>query len=324
MKPDPRRDGAKPSHVTARELRAMKRRGEPIVMLTAYDCPSARLVDEAGADVILVGDTLGMVVLGYDTTIPVTMEEMLHHVKAVTRGAKRALVVADLPFMSYQTGPEDALRNAGRFLKEAGAQAVKLEGGASVSETVRRLVDAGIPVMGHIGLTPQSLHQFGGYKVQGKTPQAAVRLMNDALALEQAGAFAIVLELVPAPLARLISQRLRVPAIGIGAGPDCDGQVQVFHDLLGLFEGFAPKHARRYAEVGDQIRDAFAAYAADVRERRFPTEEQSFSMDEKALVELTTTDDSPRRAPVRAKPKTNGHARTNGSHRPTHESLPAL
>src|SRR3990172_2652556 len=202
---------SKPSRVTISDIKAMKRRGEPIAMLTAYDYPSARLVEEAGVPLILVGDTLGMVVLGYETTLPVTMEDMLHHVKAVVRATRRALVVADMPFMSYQTGPEEALRNAGRFLQEGGAQAVKLEGGVTVAETVRRLVDAGIPVMGHIGLTPQSLHQFGGYKVQGKTARAAIRLMNDALALEQAGAFAVVLELMPAPLARLITRRLRVP-----------------------------------------------------------------------------------------------------------------
>jgi 3-methyl-2-oxobutanoate hydroxymethyltransferase len=195
--------------------------------------------------------------------------------------------------MSYQGGPDEALHNAARFLKEAGAPAVKLEGGVAVADTVRRLVDAGIPVMGHIGLTPQSVHQFGGWKVQGKTPQRAIELMNDALALERAGAFAVVLELVPAPLARIITQRLRIPTIGIGAGPDCDGQVQVFHDLLGLFEDFVPKHARRYADMGDAVREALAAYAADVRAGRFPTDEQSFSMDERALAELRTTDDPP-------------------------------
>jgi 3-methyl-2-oxobutanoate hydroxymethyltransferase len=291
----------KSTRVTINDIRALKRHGEPIVMLTAYDFPSARLVDQAGADIILVGDTLGMVVLGYDTTVPVTMDEMLHHVKAVTRGAKRAFVVADMPFMSYQTGPDDALRNAARFLKEAGAHAVKLEGGVAVAETVRALVDAGIPTMGHIGLTPQSVHQFGGWKVQGKTPQSAIRLMNDAQKLERAGAFAVVLELVPTPLARLITKRLRVPTIGIGAGVDCDGQVQVFHDLLGLFEEFTPKHTKRYAEAGELIRNALAAYATDVRESHFPTEEQSFTMDERALAELLTTDDKldeprPRRA----------------------------
>ncbi len=284
----------RPCRVTISQLKSMKRKGEPIAMLTAYDYPSARLVDEAGVPLILVGDTLGMVVLGYETTLPVTMDDMLHHVKAVVRGARRAFVVADLPFMSYQTGPEDALRNAGRFLQEAGAQAVKLEGGVTVAESVRRIVDAGIPVMGHIGLTPQSLHQFGGWKVQGKTPQSAVRLMNDALALERAGAFAIVLELVPAALASLITKRLRIPTIGIGAGAGCDGQVQVFHDLLGLYDAFVPKHARQYARLGEIARDAIAEYAGDVREGRFPTEEQSFEMDETALAELLTSDDAPR------------------------------
>ncbi len=281
---------AKICRVTTSQLRSMKRKGNAIVMATAYDYPSARLVDSAGVDVILVGDTLGMVVLGYETTVPVTMDEMVHHAKAVTRGTRRALVIADMPFMSYQTGPVDAMRNAGRLLKETGAQAVKLEGGAVVAETVRRLVEAGIPVMGHIGLTPQSLHKFGGYKVQGKTAKAAAKLLNDALALEEAGAFGIVLELVPTPLSRLISQRLKVPTIGIGAGPDCDGQVQVFHDLLGMFDGFVPKHAKPYAQIGDLIREAFSAYAADVREGTFPTEAQSFEMDEKALIELATSD----------------------------------
>ena len=300
----------KSTRVTITDIRALKRRGEPIVMLTAYDFPSARLADAAGADIILVGDTLGMVVLGYDTTIPVTMDEMLHHVKAVTRGTQRAFVVADMPFMSYQASADDALRNAARFMKEAGAHAVKLEGGVTVKDTVQKLVDAGIPVMGHIGLTPQAVHQFGGWKVQGKTPQGAIRLMNDALALERAGAFAVVLELVPAALARIITHRLRVPTIGIGAGLDCDGQVQVFHDLLGMFEGFVPKHTKPYAQVGETIRNALTEYAADVRDRRFPTDEQSFSMDERALAELLTTDD--KIEPAQPKP------------RAAHPSIPAL
>ncbi len=303
------------ARVTVTELKSMKKRGEPIVMITAYDCPSARLVDDAGVDLILVGDTLGMVVLGYDTTVPVTMDEMLHHVKAVVRGAKHALVVADMPFMSYQASAEDALRNAGRFLKEAGAQAVKLEGGVDVADTVRRLTGAGIPVMGHIGLTPQSVHQFGGWKVQGKTPQGAIKLMNGALALERAGAFAIVLELVPAPLGALISKRLRVPTIGIGAGAGCDGQVQVYHDILGLFEDFVPKHTRRYAQLGETVRNAVAAYTSDVREGRFPTDEQSFSMDERALAELLTTDDT--------RPAS-GASNGNGAHHAPHPTIPAL
>lgn len=272
--------------LTIEDLKRKKRDGEKIAMITAYDYPSARLVDEAGADIILVGDTLGMVVLGYDTTIPVTMEDMIHHMKAVVRGSQRALVVGDMPFMSYQVSPEEALRNAGRFLQEAGCQAVKLEGGVHMAPTVKRLVEVGIPVMGHIGLTPQSVHQLSGFKVQGKTPAAAVKLLNDAHALEEAGAFAIVLETIPAPLAKLITERVSVPTIGIGAGPDTDGQVQVFHDLLGLFTAFTPKHARRYAEIGDAIRRAVADYVADVRNRRFPTEEQSFQMKPEALAEL--------------------------------------
>jgi 3-methyl-2-oxobutanoate hydroxymethyltransferase len=272
--------------ISTSDIREMKKRGEKIVMMTAYDYPTARLVDEAGADVILVGDTLGMVVLGYDSTLPVTMEDMIHHTKAAVRGAKRAMVVGDMPFMSYQTGWQDAMKNAARFLQETGCGAVKLEGGVRSAETVRHLVDAGIPVMGHIGLTPQSVNQVGGWKVQGKTPAAAVQLMHDAQALEQAGAFAIVLELVPAPLAQILTSRLSVPTIGIGAGVHCDGQVQVFHDLLGMFDQFSPKHARRYADVGEIIRDAVARYAADVRSGAFPTSKESFKMDAAALAEL--------------------------------------
>ena len=279
--------------ITTADIREMKKRGQKIVMMTAYDCPTARLVDEAGADMILVGDTLGMVVLGYDSTLPVTMEDMIHHTKAAVRGSKRAMVVGDMPFMSYQTGWQDAMRNAARFLQETGCGAVKLEGGVRSSETVKKLVEAGIPVMGHIGLTPQSVNQVGGFKVQGKTPAAAVQLMHDAQALEQAGAFAIVLELLPAPLAELLTERLSVPTIGIGAGVHCDGQVQVFHDLLGLYDQFVPKHAGRYADLGAIIRDAVARYAADVRSGAFPTEKQSFKMDPAALAELSplaTTD----------------------------------
>jgi 3-methyl-2-oxobutanoate hydroxymethyltransferase len=271
------------------ELRAMKRRGEKIAMLTAYDYPTAKLLDEAGVPVILVGDSLGMVVLGYDSTIPVTMEEMLHHTKAVVRGTERAVVVGDMPFMSYQAGVEDALRNAGRFLQEAGATAVKLEGGAHMAETVRRLVAIGIPVMGHLGLTPQSLHQLGGYKVQGKTPAAAVKLLNDAMALQEAGAFAIVLESIPAPLGKLVTEKLAVPTIGIGAGPHCDGQVQVIHDLLGLCVGIVPKHAKQYAHLSEEIRDAVARYMDEVKSGDFPTARESSSMDEAVLAELALT-----------------------------------
>jgi 3-methyl-2-oxobutanoate hydroxymethyltransferase len=277
------------TRITTADIRDMKKRGEKIVMMTAYDYPTARLVDEAGADVILVGDTLGMVVLGYDSTLPVTMEDMIHHTKAAVRGSKHAMVVGDMPFMSYQTGWQDAMRNAARFLQETGCSAVKLEGGVRSSEIVKKLVEAGIPVMGHIGLTPQSVNQVGGWKVQGKTPAAAVQLMHDAQALEQAGAFAIVLELVPAPLAQLLTARLSVPTIGIGAGVHCDGQVQVFHDLLGMFDQFVPKHAGRYADIGTEIRDAVARYAADVRSGAFPTAKQSFKMDAASLAELNPT-----------------------------------
>ncbi|MCH7576660.1 MAG: 3-methyl-2-oxobutanoate hydroxymethyltransferase [Chloroflexi bacterium] len=273
--------------VSITKLKAMKKRGERFAMLTAYDYPSARLVEEAGVPIILVGDTLGMVVLGYDTTIPVTMDEMLHHVKAVVRGTRKAHVVADMPFMSYQAGPQDALRNAGRMLKEGGAQSVKLEGGRRVADTVSLLVSSGIPVLGHIGLTPQSVNQLGGYKLQGKTPAAAVKLINDAVALEQAGAYAIVLETIPAQLGEVITQKVSVPTIGIGAGPHCDGQVQVFHDLLGLFDEFVPKHAKRYAQLGEVIKDAVGQYVAEVQDGAFPTEKESFFVDESALAELT-------------------------------------
>ena|SRR5437867_2830160 len=261
--------------ITILDLKAMKKRGEKIVMLTAYDYPSARLVEAAGVPLILVGDSLGMVVLGYDSTIPVTMDEMLHHVKAVVRGTTRAHIVSDMPFMSYQAGPAEALPNAGRMLKEGGAQSVKLEGGIRIAETVRALVESGIPVMGHLGLTPQSVNQLGGYRVQGKTPAAAVRLLNDAVALQEAGAYAVVLESVPVPVAQAITEKIDVPTIGIGAGPACDGQVQVFHDLLGLFTAFVPKHAKRYAEAGQAITEAVCAYVDDVRAGRFPTERES-------------------------------------------------
>ena len=272
--------------ITIDDIQGIKTRGEKIVMLTAYDYPSARLAEEAGVDMLLVGDSLGMVVLGYDSTLPVTMEDMLHHTKAVVRGSQRSLVVGDMPFMSYQTGIEDALRNAGRFLQEAGAQAVKLEGGAHMAETVRRLVQVGIPVVGHIGLTPQSVNQLSGYKVQGKTPEAAERLVAAALALEQAGVFCIVIETIPAPLAKIISERLTVPTVGIGAGAGCDGQVQVWHDLLALYSAYVPKHVKQYAQIGDAIRAAISAYCAEVRSGSFPTQKESFRMDESVLVDL--------------------------------------
>lgn len=271
---------------TIRDIREMKKRGEKIPMITAYDYTTARLVDEAGFPIILVGDSLGQVVLGYESTIPVTMEEMLHHVKAVVRGAKRALIVGDMPFMTYHTSVDEALRNAARFIQEGGTGAVKLEGGVTVAEKVRRLVECGIPVMGHIGLTPQSIHQLGGYRVQGKTAKAAQRLIDDAVALEEAGAFSIVLELMPTPLARLITERLSIPTIGIGAGPDCDGQVQVFHDMMGLFTDFVPRHAKQYAQLAQVIREALSLYLKEVKERQFPTEKQSYPLDEGVLSDL--------------------------------------
>ena len=272
--------------VTISDIRDMKSRGEKVPMITAYDYTSARIVDEAGIPIILVGDTLGQVMLGYDSTLPVTMDEMIHHTKAVARGAKRALIVGDMPFMSYQASTSEALRNAGRFLQEGGAQTVKLEGGVTMAHTVQRMVSSGIPVMGHIGLTPQSVNQLGGYKVQGKSLKAAVRLMEDARALEDAGAFALVLECVPASLARLITERVSIPTIGIGAGKACDGQVQVFHDMLGLFTDFVPKHAKRYANLGETISVAVAEYISEVKDQSFPSREHSYHIKEEVLAEL--------------------------------------
>jgi 3-methyl-2-oxobutanoate hydroxymethyltransferase len=276
----------KPVRISINQIKEMKQRGEKITMLTAYDYATARVIDEAGIPLILVGDSLGMVVLGYESTIPVTIDEMLHHTKAVVRGTKRALVVGDMPFMTYHISISDAQRNAARFIQEAGAQAVKLEGGVSVAEKVSAIVSCGIPVMGHIGLTPQSIHQLGGYKVQGRTEEAAGRLIEDAKALEQAGAFAIVLETVPTPLATLITQRIGIPTIGIGAGKGCDGQVQVVSDILGLFTDFVPKHAKQYAKLAEAIRAAIIEYDRDVKAGSFPTEEQSFSMDESILAKF--------------------------------------
>lgn len=248
-----------------------KEQGIPIVMLTAYDATSARLAEKAGIEVLLVGDTLGMVVQGHETTLPVTLDEMLYHTRLVVRGTQKAFVVGDLPFMTYNLSPEQALENAARFLQQAGAQSVKLEGGRYMGPTIHRLVQSGIPVMAHIGLTPQSVYRLGGWRVQGRSAAEAARLLDDARAVEDAGAFAVVLELVPTELAALISQRLRIPTIGIGAGPGCDGQVQVWHDLLGLFEAFVPKHTHQYATLGQTISAALAAYKADVEQRQFPT-----------------------------------------------------
>jgi 3-methyl-2-oxobutanoate hydroxymethyltransferase len=265
------------------KIREMKQKGEKIAMLTAYDYATAKIIDEAGIPMILVGDSLGMVVLGYESTVSVTLEEMLHHTKAVVRGTRNALVVGDMPFMTYHTSTADAQRNAARFIQEAGAQAVKLEGGVTVAEKVRAITDCGIPVMGHIGLTPQSINQLGGYKVQGRTEETAKRLLEDAKALEQAGAFAVVMETVPTPLAALITQRIAIPTIGIGAGNGCDGQVQVVSDILGLFTDFVPKHAKQYAMLAGEIRAAVTEYGTEVRSGRFPNEEHGFSMDESIL-----------------------------------------
>lgn len=272
------------------KLREMKAAGRKFAMITAYDYAGARLVEQAGAQVILVGDSLGSVVLGYDSTVPVTMEDIIHHTKAVVRGTEKAIVVADMPFMSYQASADDAMRNAGRLLQEAGATAVKLEGGSHVVRLVRRMVESGIPVMGHLGLTPQSVNQFGGHKVQGKTPAAAAKLINDARALEEAGAFAVVLETIPARLARMVTERLTIPTIGIGAGVDCDAQVQVFHDMLGIYDDQRPlRHAKRFAVLGEQIRAAVRSYISEVEAGTFPTAEHSFQMDEATLAELAQT-----------------------------------
>jgi len=272
--------------VSITDIKEMKQKKEKITMLTAYDYATAKMVDEVGVPLILVGDSLGMVMLGYESTIPVTMDEMLHHTKAVVRGAKHALVVGDMPFMTYHTSVSDALRNAARFIQEGGAQAVKLEGGEIVADKVSRLVDCGIPVMGHIGVTPQSMHQMGGFKVRGKAIEEAKKLLNDACALEEAGAFAIVLECAPAALSGLITQKLTIPTIGIGAGLDCDGQVQVISDILGLYTDFVPKHAKQYARLAGEMKAAIADYMTEVKALSFPTKEQSYTMDESIVKQL--------------------------------------
>ena len=272
------------ARVTVRDIGQMKAKGEKIPMITAYDYTSARLAEEAGVPLLLVGDSLGMVVLGYDSTIPVTMDDMLHHIKAVSRGAHTAHIVGDLPFMTYHVDIAQALTNAGRLIQEGGAQSVKLEGGERVAEKVHRIVECGIPVMGHIGLTPQSANALGGDRVQGQGRQEAMQLLKDACALEEAGAYAVVLELVPAPLARIISQRLTIPTIGIGAGPHCDGQVQVLHDMLGLFTDFVPKHTKQYLRLAEDMKGALGRYAQEVMDGAFPTPKESFDMDE-AVVE---------------------------------------
>lgn len=266
--------------VTTVTLQEMKGRGEKIPMLTAYDYPIGRFLDEVGIEVVLVGDSLAMVGLGYETTLPVTMEEMLHHVRAVGRGVRRALLVADMPFGSYQASVEEGIRNAGRFLKEAGAQAVKLEGGGEVADLTRRLVGVGIPVMGHLGLTPQMVHQFGGFKVQARTATAAEHVLDEALLLEEAGIFALVLESIPWQVAEVITKELRIPTIGIGAGSCCDGQVLVTNDLLGLFDDFTPRFVKHYAGLKETITGAFTQYRQEVKDGQFPGPKHAFSLDE--------------------------------------------
>ena len=252
------------------DLALMKERGERIVMLTAYDATMAKLLDRAGIDLLLVGDSLGNVILGLDTTIPVTLDEIIHHTRAVTRAASRALVVADMPFLTYQISAEQAMRNAARLFQEGGAAAVKLEGGRAVVDTVRRLTAAGLPVMGHVGLTPQHVHRLGGMRQQARDDDAAEELISDALALEDAGAFAVVLEAIPDPVAKEVTSRLKIPTIGVGAGPHCDGQVLVSYDVLGLFDGFVPPFVKQYAQLGELILNALKNYADDVRQGAFP------------------------------------------------------
>ena len=264
--------------VTTLTFRQKKERSEPITMLTAYDYPTAMAIDKAGVDSILVGDSLAMVVLGYENTLPVTMEEMLHHARAVARGAKSALLVGDMPFMSYQVSVEEAVRNAGRFLQQGGMDAVKLEGGRERADAIRAIAGAGIPVMGHLGLTPQSVNQLGGFRAQGKTALAAKRLLEDARILEEAGAFSLVLEAVPEKLAEYISKQISIPTIGIGAGAGCDGQVLVTHDLLGLFERFTPKFVKQYANFHAEMNKAFTEYIEDVEGKRFPAAEHTIEI----------------------------------------------
>ncbi|GAC1432614.1 MAG: 3-methyl-2-oxobutanoate hydroxymethyltransferase [Chloroflexota bacterium] len=277
-KQDAAHGGHQRPKVTVNTLGRMAARGERIAMVTAYDYPSARLADAAGVDIVLVGDTLAMTVLGYATTLPVTMTEMLIFTAAAARGCRGAFIVGDMPYLSYTVTPEEAVRNAGRFLQEAGADGVKMEGGRALAPTVRRVVEAGIPVMGHVGLMPQSLGRFGGYKVQGRTAPAAQSILEDALAIEAAGAFALVVEAVPAEVGQVLAERLSVPVIGIGAGGGCDGQVLVWHDLLGLTDDFMPRYLKRYAALSGHIVDALRAYVADVRGGLFPAEEHTYHL----------------------------------------------
>ncbi len=263
-----------------------KAEGRKLTMLTAYDYSTAKLLDEAGVDSILVGDSLGNVILGYDSTIPVTMEDMIHHGAAVTRGAKEALVVIDMPFMSYQVSVEEAVRNAGRLMKEGLCGAVKLEGGREVCPQIRAIVNAGIPVMAHLGLTPQSIHAFGGHRVQGKTEEAARKLLEDAKLVQEAGAFSVVLEAIPSGLAKLVTESLDIPTIGIGAGKDCDGQVLVYHDMLGMFSDFKPKFVKQYANVGQVMQEAFRSYIEEVQSGAFPAKEHEYAAEDGVIEKL--------------------------------------
>ena len=272
--------------LTIRDVRTMKNKGKPLVMLTAYDATSARIAEMCDVPMILVGDTLGMVVQGHDSTIPVTLAHMIYHSAIVVRVTQKPLIVGDLPFMTYSISPEQALENAGRLMQDGGVSCVKLEGGAHMASTVKRIVESGIPVMGHIGLTPQSVNQFGGFRVQGKQLESARQLIRDAQAIQEAGAFSIVLELVPSRLAKLITKILDIPTIGIGAGVHCDGQVQVFHDILALFDDFIPRHTKRYLNVGDMMRSAINDYRVEVENREFPTVDNSFSMEDDVIETL--------------------------------------
>ncbi|MGD9677988.1 MAG: 3-methyl-2-oxobutanoate hydroxymethyltransferase [Vulcanibacillus sp.] len=276
--------------VTALTFQKMKDNKQNISMLTAYDYPMARLIDDSGVDAILVGDSLGMVVLGYEDTTQVTMEDMIHHCKAVSNGVKRAMVIADMPFISYHLSKEKSVYNAGRLIQEGKAQAVKLEGGEEITEDIRAIIKAGIPVMGHIGLTPQSIHKMGGYFVQGKTEEQAKKLINDAIALEKAGVFSIVLESMPVELSKIISEKLTIPTIGIGAGVECDGQVLVSYDMLGLFQGKTPKFAKKYNDLSSLIIDAVTKYVQDVNHGIFPREEQTIHVDSKEFTKNITGD----------------------------------
>ncbi len=274
------------SRLTIRDLQKMKTDGEKIVMLTAYDATSARVGEAAGIPALLVGDTLGMVVQGHDSTLPVTLDHMIYHTEIVVRVTQKALIVGDLPFMTYSISEEQAMKSAARLMQEGRASCVKLEGGAFMAPTIQRITQAGIPVMAHIGLTPQSVNQFGGFRVQGRQIDAARQLIRDAEAVQDAGAFALVLELVPAPLAEFISERLIIPTIGIGAGAGCDGQVQVFHDMLALFDAFLPRHAKQYAQIGEMMQGAIEKYAAEVREGDFPTADHVFKMSKETMATL--------------------------------------